>query len=151
MGKTKLVILFAGSLLVPFANAGDVARVHNMVTSIHFSPSLFYGQITLSVSSETISYEKELKYGETVSFSAADVGLSSLPDGHYNYSLTASPEFDQQAWEESIDNPALEQAFKANELANTHTQYGEFKVYLGQVKPIQDSESNGDSWVSQQY
>ena len=146
MRKTKLAMLFAGSLIMPFANANEVAQVQHMVTSIYFSPSLFYGQLSLAVSGAGINYEKELKYGETVSFSAADVGLSSLPDGSYSYNLTSSPEFDQQAWEESIDNPALEQAFEANEKANTHSQSGQFKVYLGQIKPIQQqSESKSDS------
>ena len=142
MRKTKLAILIAGSLIVPFANAGEVARVQHMVTSIYFSPSLFYGKLALSVQGENISYEKELKYGETVSFSAADVGLSSLPDGHYTYSLSASPKFDQEAWEASIDDPAAENAFLANEKVNTHSQYGEFKVYLGQIKQSQQQAGN---------
>ena len=146
MKKNKLAIIAAGMLMLPYAYCGDVAQVHHMVTSIYFSPGVAYGQIALSVSGEGIEYQRDIDYGDTVSFSASDVGLPSLPDGRYSYSLTALPEFDQAAWEASIDNPALEQAFEANEKANTHTQYGEFKVYLGQIKPVQQqSESHSDS------
>ena len=145
MRKTKLALLIAGSLIIPFANAGEVARVQHMVTSIYFSPSLFYGQLSLSVQGEGISYEKELKYGESVSFSASDVGLTSLPDGSYNYSLTTSAEFDQAAWETSIDNEAAENAFAANEIANSNSQSGSFDVYLGQIKqPARASDSADD-------
>ena len=130
----KSAILYSVSLTIPFVNAGEVANVQHLVTSIYFSPNLHYGQLALTVSGAGVNYEKELNYGETISFSAEDVGLSSLPDGSYSYNLIALPEFDQKAWEDSIDDEAAENAFLAQEKANTYSQSGMFKVYLGQIK-----------------